>query len=174
MMNLPFLQRGAPQQVRHPIQILFSLKHSNISLLVLNSVLVAANTRRAWSHPWKRRAALLCTRYSSDKQWLQIIQWCLIIGWYWVDPFWVEKQRVWSRDWCGFASLLPDSNWHNSSQDYIIMPQEAKWQKVPECSTGRVFLLDYGTDARRHFYWMQVIFHFSTWNCSNCNFLGTK
>eukprot|EP00299_Pterocystis_sp_00344_P015173 c7568_g1_i3.p1 GENE.c7568_g1_i3~~c7568_g1_i3.p1 ORF type:complete len:241 (+),score=53.17 c7568_g1_i3:34-756(+) len=39
--------------------------------------------------------------------------------------------------------------------DFIIMQSDVKWLRVPQCTTGRVFLLDYGTDDSRHFYWMQ-------------------
>jgi hypothetical protein len=40
-------------------------------------------------------------------------------------------------------------------QDFIIVPNDAKWEKVHQCTTGKVFLLDYGSDDRRHFYWLQ-------------------
>eukprot|EP00300_Choanocystis_sp_HF-7_P001404 c11135_g1_i1.p1 GENE.c11135_g1_i1~~c11135_g1_i1.p1 ORF type:complete len:247 (+),score=62.54 c11135_g1_i1:369-1109(+) len=36
----------------------------------------------------------------------------------------------------------------------MIFPNDAKWERVPQCTTGRVFLLDFGEGAR-HFLWLQ-------------------
>ena len=45
---------------------------------------------------------------------------------------------------------------HTISQDLIIFPGDAEFLKVPQCTTGRVFLLKFkDSSSRRFFYWMQ-------------------
>jgi len=40
--------------------------------------------------------------------------------------------------------------------DMTLMQKSATWEKVPECKTGRVFLLRFkGVGARKRFFWMQ-------------------
>lgn len=39
--------------------------------------------------------------------------------------------------------------------DLIIFPEEAEFKKVPQCTTGRVFVLKFKSSTRRSFYWMQ-------------------
>jgi hypothetical protein len=40
-------------------------------------------------------------------------------------------------------------------QDLIIFPDEAVFKKVKQCTTGRVFLLEWKSTERRLFFWMQ-------------------
>ena len=40
-------------------------------------------------------------------------------------------------------------------QDFIIFPGDADFCKVPQCTTGRVFLLKFKNSSRKFFYWMQ-------------------
>lgn len=44
---------------------------------------------------------------------------------------------------------------HQSLQDLIIFPDEAEFKKVPQCTTGRVFVLKFKPSSRRFFYWSQ-------------------
>jgi 26S proteasome regulatory subunit N13 len=39
--------------------------------------------------------------------------------------------------------------------DLIIFPDEAEWVAVPQCTTGRVFMLKFKTSAQKLFFWMQ-------------------
>jgi len=39
--------------------------------------------------------------------------------------------------------------------DLIIFPEEATFSKVPQCTTGRVFILKFKTSDRKLFFWMQ-------------------
>lgn len=40
-------------------------------------------------------------------------------------------------------------------EDLIVFPEEAEWLPVPQCTTGRVFVLKFKTSAQRLFFWMQ-------------------
>lgn len=40
-------------------------------------------------------------------------------------------------------------------KDVCLFPQSATWEKVPECTTGRVFLLRFKSSSRKEFFWMQ-------------------
>ncbi|KAK9507637.1 hypothetical protein O3M35_007450 [Rhynocoris fuscipes] len=39
--------------------------------------------------------------------------------------------------------------------DLIVFPNEAEFKKVPQCPTGRVFLLKFIALKQKYFYWMQ-------------------
>lgn len=39
--------------------------------------------------------------------------------------------------------------------DLIIFPDDCEWKKVPQCTTGRVFVLKFNSSLRRIFFWMQ-------------------
>lgn len=39
--------------------------------------------------------------------------------------------------------------------DLIIFPDDCEWKKVPQCTTGRVFVLKFNSSSRRMFFWMQ-------------------
>ncbi|CAO3628223.1 unnamed protein product [Mucor fragilis] len=39
--------------------------------------------------------------------------------------------------------------------DLIIFPDEAEFRQITQCTTGRVYLLQFKTSNERHFYWMQ-------------------
>ncbi|CAO3699096.1 unnamed protein product [Rhizopus microsporus] len=39
--------------------------------------------------------------------------------------------------------------------DIIIFPSEAKFVKVSQCTTGRVYMLKFNSSREKHFYWMQ-------------------
>eukprot|EP01083_Nonionella_stella_P091296 255237_1 len=42
-----------------------------------------------------------------------------------------------------------------TENDWIMFPESAKWEKVPECKDGRVFLLRMTASNDKHFFWMQ-------------------
>ncbi|CEP15446.1 hypothetical protein [Parasitella parasitica] len=42
-----------------------------------------------------------------------------------------------------------------AEDDLIIFPDEAEFRQISQCTTGRVFLLQFKTSNERHFYWMQ-------------------
>ncbi|GAV04968.1 hypothetical protein RvY_15165-2 [Ramazzottius varieornatus] len=55
---------------------------------------------------------------------------------------------------------LPHFCWRERSatspeEDLIIMPNDVELKKVPQCTTGRVFLLRVKATGRKLFYWMQ-------------------
>jgi hypothetical protein len=39
--------------------------------------------------------------------------------------------------------------------DFVLFPEDAEYVKVPQCNTGRVFLLKFKTSSAKHFFWMQ-------------------
>ncbi|KJE88610.1 hypothetical protein CAOG_00240 [Capsaspora owczarzaki ATCC 30864] len=39
--------------------------------------------------------------------------------------------------------------------DWIIFPEDAEWKRVPQCTTGRVYLLKFKSSDKRWFFWMQ-------------------
>ena len=41
------------------------------------------------------------------------------------------------------------------TNDLILFPGDAVWESVPECTTGRVFLLRFQSSNARRFFWMQ-------------------
>lgn len=43
----------------------------------------------------------------------------------------------------------------NVEDDLIIFPDDVEFKKVPQCTTGRVFLLKFKADTRKLFFWMQ-------------------
>ena len=43
----------------------------------------------------------------------------------------------------------------DDSQDLIIFPGDAEFKRVPQCKTGRVFILKFKDSIRKYFYWMQ-------------------
>jgi len=43
----------------------------------------------------------------------------------------------------------------NIDTDLIIFPDEASFKRIRQCTTGRVYLLEWKTTARRMFFWMQ-------------------
>lgn len=40
--------------------------------------------------------------------------------------------------------------------DWILFPDDATWRRVKECTTGRVYILEFKTGAK-HFFWMQEV-----------------
>lgn len=48
-----------------------------------------------------------------------------------------------------------DRNNGRVEDDFIIFPGDADFCKVPQCTTGRVFLLKFKNSSRKFFYWMQ-------------------
>merc|ERR1719225_2579030 len=43
----------------------------------------------------------------------------------------------------------------NIEDDLIIFPEDVEFKKVPQCTTGRVFLLKFKSTTRKLFFWMQ-------------------
>merc|ERR1712004_932028 len=43
----------------------------------------------------------------------------------------------------------------NIEDDLIIFPDDVEFKKVPQCTTGRVFLLKFKSTTRKLFFWMQ-------------------
>ena len=41
-------------------------------------------------------------------------------------------------------------------QDLIIFPDDIEFKHVPQCTTGRVYLLKFKSSSRKFFFWMQV------------------
>ena len=41
-------------------------------------------------------------------------------------------------------------------QDLIIFPDDVEFKHVPQCTTGRVYLLKFKSSSRKFFFWMQV------------------
>lgn len=37
----------------------------------------------------------------------------------------------------------------------ILFPEESEWIHVPQCITGRVYVLKFKSSSQRHFFWMQ-------------------
>lgn len=37
----------------------------------------------------------------------------------------------------------------------ILFPDDAKFERVPQCTTGRVYVLRFNSSDRRLFFWMQ-------------------
>jgi len=42
-----------------------------------------------------------------------------------------------------------------TESDFTILPGEATWKKVKQCTTGRVYLLEFKQQDRRLFFWLQ-------------------
>jgi len=40
-------------------------------------------------------------------------------------------------------------------QDLILFPDDAKFERVPQCTTGRVYVLKFTSSDRRLFFWLQ-------------------
>ena len=41
------------------------------------------------------------------------------------------------------------------TQDLILFPEDAKWERVTQCTTGRVYVLKFTHSDRRLFFWLQ-------------------
>lgn len=41
-------------------------------------------------------------------------------------------------------------------QDLIIFPDDVEFKHVPQCTTGRVYVLKFKSSQRKLFFWMQV------------------
>lgn len=41
-------------------------------------------------------------------------------------------------------------------QDLIIFPDDCEFKRVPQCTTGRVYVLKFKAGSKRLFFWMQV------------------
>uniref|UniRef100_T1HHB6 Proteasomal ubiquitin receptor ADRM1 homolog n=2 Tax=Rhodnius prolixus TaxID=13249 RepID=T1HHB6_RHOPR len=48
-----------------------------------------------------------------------------------------------------------DRSTNQVEDELIIFPKEAEFKKVPQCTTGRVFLLQFREAERKYFFWMQ-------------------
>ncbi|XP_055341352.1 proteasomal ubiquitin receptor ADRM1-like [Paramacrobiotus metropolitanus] len=48
-----------------------------------------------------------------------------------------------------------ERNGTTPEDDVIIFPNEVEFKKIPQCTTGRVFLLKFKGSSRKLFYWMQ-------------------
>lgn len=46
-------------------------------------------------------------------------------------------------------------------QDLIIFPDDCEFKRVPQCTTGRVYVLKFKAGSKRLFFWMQVCDHTS-------------
>ena len=44
----------------------------------------------------------------------------------------------------------------SSHQDLVIFEGDAEVKKVPQCTTGRVILLEFAGSSNRNFFWLQV------------------
>ena len=42
-------------------------------------------------------------------------------------------------------------------QDLIIFPDDVEYKRVPQCTTGRVYILKFKSSSRKFFFWMQVL-----------------
>ena len=42
-----------------------------------------------------------------------------------------------------------------AEDDFIIFPDDVEFKRVPQCTTGRVYLLKFRSSTRRFFFWMQ-------------------
>ena len=40
-------------------------------------------------------------------------------------------------------------------KDLIIFPEDAEYKKVPQCTTGRAFVLIFKVSRKKFFFWMQ-------------------
>lgn len=50
--------------------------------------------------------------------------------------------------------MWKDRKTGNMGLDLIVFPDDATWRRLNECTTGRVYLLEFKTGTR-HFFWMQ-------------------
>lgn len=41
-------------------------------------------------------------------------------------------------------------------QDLIIFPDDCEFKRVPQCPSGRVYVLKFKAGSKRLFFWMQV------------------
>lgn len=41
-------------------------------------------------------------------------------------------------------------------QDLIIFPDDCEFKHVPQCKTGRVYLLRFKSSSKKFFFWLQV------------------
>lgn len=54
----------------------------------------------------------------------------------------------------------------NVEDDLIIFPDDCEYVKVPQCTTGRVYLLKFKSSNRKFFFWLQVKRQFSMITCT--------
>lgn len=51
--------------------------------------------------------------------------------------------------------------------DLIIFPDDCEYQKVTQCTTGRVYVLKFKSSGRNLFFWMQVFENFKIYTLLN-------
>jgi hypothetical protein len=48
-----------------------------------------------------------------------------------------------------------DRKSNQEEDDLIIFPDDAKWQRITQCTTGRVYVLKFKSSSQRLFFWLQ-------------------
>jgi len=51
--------------------------------------------------------------------------------------------------------IWKDRSSNAAEQDLIIFPEDATFKHIKQCTTGRVYLLEFKSSSRKHFFWIQ-------------------
>jgi len=51
--------------------------------------------------------------------------------------------------------IWKDRTTGNTEDDLIIFPEEATFKRISQCTTGRVYLLEFKSSSKKHFFWLQ-------------------